>query len=175
MPASVPLAHRGEVRHRTPDSAATHAPSDRAVSRAAAVGTLMATTPATAREAERILSAAAAEAGLPETVLSAATIDSARGTPVPARAEQALLHAVRTARTPHPAPSSTSGPYLLPLREDTEKALGRFFETRLRLTAAPADPEVRRTFEDSLFTLCILMGQPCAAEALHEAVQYTAG
>ncbi|MFF4427174.1 DUF5133 domain-containing protein [Streptomyces sp. NPDC001549] len=53
------------------------------------------------------------------------------------------------------------------------EALGRFFETRLRLTAAPADPETRRAFEDSLFTLCILMGQPCAPEALHEAVQYS--
>ncbi|MER6256935.1 DUF5133 domain-containing protein [Streptomyces sp. NPDC001584] len=30
------------------------------------------------------------------------------------------------------------------------------------MTAAPADPEARRAFEDSLFTLCILMGQPCA-------------
>ncbi|WKD36680.1 DUF5133 domain-containing protein [Streptomyces xanthophaeus] len=174
MTASVPLADIHEVRHRTPETAATHVPSDRAVPRAVAVGTLMATTPATAREAERILSAAAAGAGLPETVLAAATIDSARGVPVPARAERALRQAVRTARTPDPVPSSTSGPYLLPLREDTEKALGRFFESRLRLSAAPVDPEARRSFEDSLFTLCILMGQPCAPEALHDAVQYAA-
>ncbi|WUF75036.1 DUF5133 domain-containing protein [Streptomyces nojiriensis] len=41
------------------------------------------------------------------------------------------------------------------------------------MTAAPADPEARRAFEDSLFTLCILMGQPCAPEARHGAVQYT--
>ncbi|WP_405785841.1 DUF5133 domain-containing protein [Streptomyces sp. NBC_01367] len=59
------------------------------------------------------------------------------------------------------------------MRDDAEKALGLFFETRLRLTAAPADPEARRALEDSLFTLCVLMGQPCAPEALHEAVQYT--
>ncbi|MFC6134740.1 DUF5133 domain-containing protein [Streptomyces spororaveus] len=37
------------------------------------------------------------------------------------------------------------------------------------MTAAPADPEARRAFEDSLFTLCILMGQPCAPEARHGA------
>ncbi|MFF2785986.1 DUF5133 domain-containing protein [Streptomyces sp. NPDC058049] len=134
---------------------------------------LMATTPATAREAERILSAAAVGAGLPETALAAAVLDTSRGKPVPARPERALRQAVHTARTPDPAPSSASGPYLLPLREDAERALGRFFETRLRLTAAPADPETRRAFEDSLFTLCILMAQPCAPEALHEAVQYS--
>lgn len=57
-------------------------PSDRAVQWA--VGTLMATTPATAREAERILSAAAAGAGLPETALAAAVFDASRGKPVPA-------------------------------------------------------------------------------------------
>lgn len=91
----------------------------------------------------------------------------------PGPPERALRQAVHTARTPDPVPSSASGPYLLPLRDDAEKALGLFFETRLRLTAAPADPEARRALEDSLFTLCVLMGQPCAPEALHEAVQYT--
>ncbi|MET9694186.1 DUF5133 domain-containing protein [Streptomyces sp. NPDC006514] len=137
------------------------------------MGTLMVTTPATAREAERILSAAAAGAGLPETVLAVAVLDASRGIPVPARVERALRQAVHTARTPDPVPSSASGPYLLPLREDAEKALGLFFETRLRLTAAPADPEACRAFEDSLFTLCLLVSQPCAPEALHEAVRYT--
>lgn len=142
-------------------------PSDRAVQWA--VGTLMAATPATAREAKRILSAAAAGAGLPETVLAAAVLEASRGVPVPARAERALRQAVHTARTPDPVPSSAPGPYMLPLQEDAEKALGLFFETRLCLTAAPTDPETRRALEDSLFTPCILMGQPCAPEA----VQYT--
>ncbi|WP_405827427.1 DUF5133 domain-containing protein [Streptomyces sp. NBC_00105] len=169
MTASIPLARGDEARPRSDETGTAQMPSDRAVQ--CAVGTLMATTPATAREAERILSAAAARASLPETILAAAVLDAARGIPVPARAERALRQAIRTARTPEPTPSS--GPYLLPLREDTEKALGRFFETRLRLTAAPADLEARGAFEDSLFTLCVLMGRPCAAEALHEAVQYT--
>ncbi|MFF9056684.1 DUF5133 domain-containing protein [Streptomyces erythrochromogenes] len=169
MTASVPLARGDEARHRKDETGAAQSPSDRAVR--CAVGTLMATAPASAREAERILAAAAARACLPETVLAGAVLDAARGIPVPAGAERALRQAVRAARTPRPAPSS--GPYLLPLREDAEKALGRHFEARLRLTAAPADREARGAFEDSLFTLCVLMGRPCPAEALHEAVQYT--
>ncbi|MCX4804556.1 DUF5133 domain-containing protein [Streptomyces sp. NBC_01214] len=173
MPASVPLAHSHEVRHRIPETATTHPPSERAVPWE--VCTLILTTPAAAREAERVLSAAVAGAGLPETVPAAATIEASRGTPVPARAEQVLRQAVHTARTPVPLPSSTSGPYLLPLREGAEKDLGRFFETCLSLTAEPGDPEACRAFEDSLFRLCILMGQPFAPEALCEAVQYTAG
>ncbi|WP_328786438.1 MULTISPECIES: DUF5133 domain-containing protein [unclassified Streptomyces] len=173
MTASVPLAHSHEVRRGIPETATTHARSERAIPWA--VGTLMVTSSATAREAERVLSAAVAGAGLPESAPAAATIDASRGTPVSARAEQELRQAGHTARTPVPVPSSTSGPYLLPLQEDAAKALGRFFETRLRPTAEPVDPEARRAFEDSLFTLCILMGQPCAPEALHEAVQCTAG
>ncbi|MFD7558845.1 DUF5133 domain-containing protein [Streptomyces sp. NPDC059835] len=169
MTVSVPLVRGDEARHRSTETDAPQAPSDRTVPWA--VGTLMATTPATAREAEHILSAAAARTGLPETVLASAVLDTSRGTPVPARAERALRQAVRMARTPHPAPSS--GPHLLPLREDAEKAIGRFFETRLRLTAAPSDLAARGAFEDSLFTLCVLMGRPCPAEALHEAVRYT--
>ncbi|MFE5722168.1 hypothetical protein [Streptomyces erythrochromogenes] len=161
MTASVPLARGDEARHRKDETGAAQSPSDRAVR--CAVGTLMATAPASAREAERILAVAAARAGLPETV-AAAVLDAARGMPVPAGAERALRQAVRAARTPGPAPPS--GPYLQPLREDAEKALGRYFETRLRL-------EARGAFEDSLFTLCVPMGRPCPAEALHEAVQCT--
>ncbi|MEV6734700.1 MULTISPECIES: DUF5133 domain-containing protein [unclassified Streptomyces] len=139
-----------------------------------AVGTLMATIPAPAREAERILSAAAARAGLPETALAEAMLAASRGMPVPARAERVLRQGVHAARTPTAA-ASASGPYLLPLRADAERALGRFFEARLRLIAAPADPDARRAFEDSLFTLCVLMGRPSAPEAMHEALQYTEG
>ncbi|MER7118388.1 DUF5133 domain-containing protein [Streptomyces goshikiensis] len=104
-----------------------------------------------------MLSTATLRTGLPETVLAAAS----RGIPVLARAERALRQAVRTVRTSDHAPSL--GPYLLPVQEDAEKALGRFFEARLRLTAAPADPKVRRAFEGSLFALCVRMGRPCPA------------
>lgn len=80
----------------------------------------MATTLAMAREAEHILSAAAVRAGLPETVPAAELLDAFRGVPVPVRAERALRQAVHTARTPDLAPTSSTGPYLLPLREDAE-------------------------------------------------------
>ncbi|MET9609366.1 DUF5133 domain-containing protein [Streptomyces sp. NPDC006512] len=131
----------------------------------------MATTPAPAREAERILSAAAARAGLPEAVLAAALFDAARGVPVPVRTERALRQAVHAARSADTAPRADRPP-LVPLQSDAEQALGRFFEARLRLTATPTDHDARRAFEDTLFTLCVLMGRPSAPAALHEAVQY---
>lgn len=137
-----------------------------------AVGTLMTTVPARARDAERILATAAGRAGLPETVLAEAVLRTAEGLAVPTRIERLLRHIVQAARTGTPAPPNT-GPHLLPLRADAEKAAGRFFEARLRLTTAPTDPEARRVFEDSLFTLCVLMGRPHPPEALREAVQYT--
>ncbi|MFI6144397.1 DUF5133 domain-containing protein [Streptomyces sp. NPDC051109] len=171
MTASIPLATGPRAAARTLQTPDTSAPPEPAL--AWAVGTLMATTPAPAREAERILSVAAAQAGLPETVLAAAMREASRGAPVPAAAERSLRQAVRAARTSTAAP--VCGRPVLPLRADAEKALGRFFEARLRLTAAPADPGARRAFEDSVFVLCVLMGRPSAAEALHEALQYTEG
>lgn len=80
----------------------------------------MVTPPATAREAGRTVAPAAARAGLPATVLAAAMLDASCGKPVPARG-RALRRAVHTARTPAPAPSSASGPHLLPPREGAEK------------------------------------------------------
>ncbi|MEU9107393.1 DUF5133 domain-containing protein [Streptomyces xanthophaeus] len=139
---------------------------------AQAVGMLMASTPARAREAERILADTAAQAGLPESAVAAAVMESSQGAPAPAAVGRALRHAIRAARTPDKAAQPPS-PCLLPLRSDAERAVGRFIEARLRLKAAPADPRARRVFEDCLFTLCVLMGRPCPAEALREAVQYT--
>ncbi|TDU73755.1 uncharacterized protein DUF5133 [Streptomyces sp. KS 21] len=170
MAVSIPLAGPEAGRRHAPETPGPAVRDSQAVPWA--VGTLMATTPATAYEAECILSAAAAQAGLPETVLAAAMREALRGVPVPARAERALREAVQASRIRGTA-FQASGPYLLPLRTDAEKAVGRFFEARLRLTAAPADPEARRAFEDVLFTLCVLMGRPSAPQALHEAIQYT--
>ncbi|KJY15969.1 hypothetical protein ADK93_02135 [Streptomyces sp. XY58] len=64
------------------------------------MGTLMAMVPAPAREAGRVLSAAAAQAGLPETMLAQGMLADSRGRPVPARAERALRQAVQATRTP---------------------------------------------------------------------------
>ncbi|MET9637849.1 DUF5133 domain-containing protein [Streptomyces virginiae] len=139
-----------------------------------AVGTLMAMVPAPAREAERILSAAAARAGLPETVLAQGMLADSRGRPVPARAERALRQAVQATRTPR-TPKSPPASLLLPLKADVEMALGSFFDARLRLAASPADEAARRAFEDCLFTLGVLMAEPCAYAAVRDAVQYTEG
>ncbi|MFF4427145.1 DUF5133 domain-containing protein [Streptomyces sp. NPDC001549] len=139
-----------------------------------AVGTLMAMAPAPACEAERILSAAAAQAGLPETLLAQGMLADPRGLPAPARAERALRQAVQAARTPN-SPNTPPASRLLPLEADVERALGRFFDARLRLAAAPADEAARRAFEDCLFTLGVLMAEPCAYAAVHDAVQYAEG
>ncbi|WP_159040671.1 MULTISPECIES: DUF5133 domain-containing protein [unclassified Streptomyces] len=131
-------------------------------------------TPAPAREAERILSSAAARAGLPETTLAQGMLDDSRGLPAPARAERALRQAVQAARTPGLPPVAAAS-RLLPLEADVERALTRFFDARLRLAAAPGDATARRAFEDSLFTLSVLMAEPCAYTAVREAVQYAEG
>ncbi|MFC9294037.1 DUF5133 domain-containing protein [Streptomyces sp. NPDC057011] len=139
-----------------------------------AVGTLMARTPAPARVAEQILSAAAAQAHLPVAGMAAAMAAGAHGTPLPARAERALSQAIQAARSHGGAPL-TPEPHLMPNLEDAEQALSRFFDARMRLAAAPADEGARRALEDSLFTLCVLMAQPSPHVAVHEAIQYTQG
>ncbi|MGW7120182.1 DUF5133 domain-containing protein [Streptomyces sp. NPDC054901] len=186
MPATTPLApaarqHPGTFATVRPaaavGAAAPGGPSPRTTRGtdtnlvARAVGTLMTTVPARADAAERILDTAAALAGLPEAVLAEALLGAAKGLPIPARIERALRQALHAAGTP--APSNTAGPHLLPLRAEAEKAVGRFFEARVRLAADPTGPQVRRVFEDSLFTLCVLMGRPHPPEAVREAVQYT--
>lgn len=175
MSAPRPLTHGPEAVRRGRAPRPVPAPTPEAAV-PWAVGTLMVTVPAPARDAEHVLAAAAAQAGLPEPALAAAMLAAARGTPVPARAERALRQAVLAARTRGPggAPAA-AGPPLMPLRRDAEQALGRFFEARVRLTAAPADEAARRTFEDSLFTLCVLMAEPSAVLAVRAALQYTEG
>ncbi|MEU9148613.1 DUF5133 domain-containing protein [Streptomyces sp. NPDC048349] len=167
MTASVPLA-RGPAPAPLPE---TPAPPQ-AVSWA--VGTLMARIPAPARVAERILSTAAAQARVPVTALATAMAAQARGTPLPAGAERALRQAVQAAQSPDSAPAPPE-PHLLPSLDDAEQALGRFFDARLRLAAAPTDGAARQALEDSLFTLCVLMAQPSAHVAVHDALQYTQG
>ncbi|MFD3543402.1 DUF5133 domain-containing protein [Streptomyces sp. NPDC058662] len=140
--------------------------------RAWAVGTLMATVPAPAHLAEHILSAAAARAALPVAEVARAMAAGSHGTPVPAAIEQALEHAVRAARRGDTTPRGP-GPYLMPTRADAEQALTRFFDARLRLDAEPAEPAAHQALDDALYTLCVLMAQPCAHAAVHEALRYT--
>ncbi|MGW7441614.1 DUF5133 domain-containing protein [Streptomyces sp. NPDC054849] len=138
-----------------------------------AVGMLMATLPGPARLAEQVLSAAAARAGLTEIEVAQAMVAGSRGTPVPADIEQALDNAVRAGRRPH-GESRRSGPVLMPTREDADRALTRFFDARLRLSAAPGDHGARRAVDDAVYTLCVLMAQPSPHAAVNEALQYTA-
>ncbi|MEU9417916.1 DUF5133 domain-containing protein [Streptomyces sp. NPDC048272] len=133
----------------------------------------MATTPAPARVAEHILITAAIREGLSPPELAEAMYAASRGTPLPSRVDRAVRQAVQAARTRDGAPTAHHEPPLMPLRVDAERALGRFFDARLRLTAHPTDPVTRRDFEDSLFTLCVLMGRPNAHAAVSDAVQYT--
>ncbi|MFJ2753660.1 DUF5133 domain-containing protein [Streptomyces sp. NPDC087297] len=142
---------------------------------AAAVGRLMATTPAPASVAERILSLAAAQARMPTSELAVAMdANSRHGAPLPSRIEQAMLQtvqAVRNSPAVHPSPGSR----LVPGREETEQALGRFYAARVRLTAEPTDEAARQEIEDSLYALCVLMAQASAYAAVHAALQYTQG
>ncbi|WP_329448268.1 DUF5133 domain-containing protein (plasmid) [Streptomyces sp. NBC_01426] len=137
-----------------------------------AVGMLMATLPGPAHLAEQVLSAAATRAGLAESEVARAMVAGSRGTPLPADIEQALDHAVQAGRRPGTG-SRRAGSFLLPTREDAERALGRFFDARVRLCAAPDDPEARRAVDDAVYTLCVLMAQPSPHAAVNEALQYT--
>ncbi|MFF8268219.1 DUF5133 domain-containing protein [Streptomyces sp. NPDC016562] len=142
---------------------------------ARAVGMLMATIPGPARVAEQVLTSAAEAAGVSAVDLAHAMTAGRGGTegaPMPAPVQRALRHAVQAAREAAPTPGAGRWPRLLPSREEAEQALARFFDARVRLSAAPDDDEARRTVEDTLFTLCVLMAQPSAYAAVREAVQY---
>ncbi|MFF5449427.1 DUF5133 domain-containing protein [Streptomyces sp. NPDC012888] len=128
---------------------------------------LMAATPCSARQAQRILAVAAAKAGVPVPEAAAALVARTEEVPLPARLERALRRAVRAARTP--AEQDTVRPFppgLVPNRARTEEVLARFRVCRKRLQGAPGDLEARRAMEDATYTLCVLMGRPTATEAV---------
>ncbi|MET9604106.1 DUF5133 domain-containing protein [Streptomyces sp. NPDC006512] len=139
-----------------------------------AVGMLMATVPGPAHVAERVLSTAAAQARLTVAEFARGMAAGSRGTLVAAHIDGALHRAVRAAQQPGSEPPR-SGPYLMPTRADAAHALGRFYDARARLVAAPTDDAARRTMEDAVYTLCVLMAQPSAHAAEREALQYTQG
>ncbi|MFJ9552055.1 DUF5133 domain-containing protein [Streptomyces erythrochromogenes] len=140
---------------------------------ASAVGRLMATTPAPALAAERILSLTAAHAGISAAELAFALEASHRhGTALSPGIEQALLQtvqAVRNSPTVHPSPGSR----LAPDSEETEQSIGRFYAARVRLIAEPTDETARQEIENALYALCALMAQASAYDALQAALQYT--
>ncbi|MGO4455981.1 DUF5133 domain-containing protein [Streptomyces sp. M-16] len=135
-----------------------------------AVGVVMVVTPCPAREAHRVLAAAAAAAHIGVEGLAAAMAAAAWGVKAPKRVERALRRAVEAARTAGADGAGTSPARpLVPSRERTQEALGRFRGCRAWLWADPADAAARRAMDDATYTLCVLMGRPTAHEALRAA------
>ncbi|WP_155054373.1 DUF5133 domain-containing protein [Streptomyces blattellae] len=61
---------------------------------------------------------------------------------------------------------------LLPAKAEVARQLQRYRAWERAMLAAPADRTVRATFEDSGYTLCVLMGKRCAREAADAAEHY---
>ncbi|MET8446241.1 DUF5133 domain-containing protein [Streptomyces sp. NPDC005209] len=61
---------------------------------------------------------------------------------------------------------------LLPAKAEVARQLRRYRAWERAMLAAPSDRAVRATFEDSGYTLCVLMGKRCAREAADAAERY---
>ncbi|MGW0614665.1 DUF5133 domain-containing protein [Streptomyces sp. NPDC002788] len=61
---------------------------------------------------------------------------------------------------------------LLPAKAEVARQLRRYRAWERVMLAAPNDRTVRTTFEDSGYTLCVLMGKRCAREAADAAERY---
>ncbi|MFJ8200698.1 DUF5133 domain-containing protein [Streptomyces sp. NPDC096152] len=61
---------------------------------------------------------------------------------------------------------------LLPAKAEVARHLRRYRAWERAMLASPDDRNVRATFEDSGYTLCVLMGKRCAREAADAAERY---
>ncbi|WP_432135409.1 MULTISPECIES: DUF5133 domain-containing protein [unclassified Streptomyces] len=61
---------------------------------------------------------------------------------------------------------------LLPSKAEVTRQLRRYRTWEQMMLASPADRAVRAAFEDSGYTLCVLMGKRCAREAADAAEHY---
>ncbi|WP_435884864.1 DUF5133 domain-containing protein, partial [Streptomyces nigra] len=61
---------------------------------------------------------------------------------------------------------------LLPAKAEVARLLRQYRAWERAMLAAPSDRTVRATFEDTGYTLCVLMGKRCAREAADAAEQY---
>ncbi|MBZ6231807.1 DUF5133 domain-containing protein [Streptomyces olivaceus] len=61
---------------------------------------------------------------------------------------------------------------LLPAKSEVARQLRHYRAWERSMLASPADVRVRTTFEDSGYTLCVLMGKRCAREAADAAERY---
>lgn len=138
-----------------------------------AVGTLMAMTPCSAREAHRILAVAADLARTTPDAVAAAMVAARRGgTPLPAHLERAVRRAMEAAREPVPSNSRPSG--LRPARARAEEALVTLRACQARLADSPDDAEALRAMDDAAYTLCVLMDRPTVHTAVLAALEHLA-
>ncbi|MEU8764750.1 DUF5133 domain-containing protein [Streptomyces sp. NPDC048659] len=63
---------------------------------------------------------------------------------------------------------------LLPDRDTIDRLLRSYRAQERAILARPGDPAVHRRFEDTAYTLCVLMGVRGAPEAVHAAEHYLA-
>lgn len=63
---------------------------------------------------------------------------------------------------------------LLPDRNTVERLLRHYRDQERSVRATPGDLSVRRRFEDTAYTLCVLMGVRSTPEALRAAERYVA-
>ncbi|MEU5597678.1 DUF5133 domain-containing protein [Streptomyces sp. NPDC020298] len=61
---------------------------------------------------------------------------------------------------------------LLPAKAEVARLLRRYRAWERLMLASPSDRTVRTAFEDSGYTLCVLMGKRCAREAADAAERY---
>lgn len=61
---------------------------------------------------------------------------------------------------------------LLPAKAEVARHLRQYRAWERAMLASPADRTVRATFEDSGYTLCVLMGKRCAREAADAAERF---
>ncbi|MDQ0988994.1 DUF5133 domain-containing protein [Streptomyces sp. V3I7] len=61
---------------------------------------------------------------------------------------------------------------LLPAKAEVARQLRRYRAWERAMLASPADRTIRATFEDSGYTLCVLLGKRCAREAADAAERY---
>lgn len=69
-------------------------------------------------------------------------------------------------------PRKVNGAMLLPARAEVARQLRRYRAWERVMLASPTDRAVRATFEDSGYTLCVLMGKRCAREAADAAERF---
>ncbi|MEU1348693.1 DUF5133 domain-containing protein [Streptomyces sp. NPDC005775] len=170
MSARIPRTPEPGGRSPSPETAASAAQAPVDEPRAAwAVGMVMAVTPCSARDARRVLDAAAKAAGITPAEVAAAMAAGARGGAVPARVERALHRAVAAARSVSPRGACV---VLMPSRSRTAEVLAEFRDCQARLTAAPSDLRARQALDDAAYTLCVLLGRTGAHDAVLAAEQH---